>query len=167
MLKDHMSLDFLKSKIYQIRTAIISNEEKMAFGFPTCIVSALNVDESGSIWFLLDSNGRNVTEENIGFPVNLRFFRKGYYFTLNIDGLASIITHTKSVNRIMRVPETEADVNLGSALMIKVKILHADCYEWEIGPYKSWLKQGLQKSLSWLHLIKPAPFNRLPEYSIS
>src|SRR5215831_16990584 len=101
MILNHTNLDFLRSRITEIRSAIFNDLTESPSRFATCIISSLQVDEQGNIWFLVARNGRLIQFVDLYFPARLSFYRKGHSFSLNINGRGFIINNSDVISKII------------------------------------------------------------------
>ncbi len=110
---------FVQSKIDEIGTALFFSNSS-ALPFPAYIITALKTNEEGAIWFFV-SRGWNLLKPGArSFLARLEFYRKGYPFTLKIEGSAQIENDLKLMQDLFSIPLTE---ELQSAvLLVKVKI---------------------------------------------
>jgi hypothetical protein len=85
------NLQFLREKIYQIRTAIMYSLSNEVIKLPNNIVKAMKVDNEGQLWFVCRHPGRQVEQYEKTFPARLHFYRKGIFFHIAVSGKATII----------------------------------------------------------------------------
>src|ERR1700694_4468700 len=108
-VKNHImnqnNLGFLQEKIHELRSALFFNTGNAVLKFPTCIITALKVDEAGQVWFFVNPPEQCLHEFDKEFPARLDFFRKGKQFYLQITGKAFIVTDPVELNGIMNVPD--------------------------------------------------------------
>ncbi|PWT97027.1 MAG: hypothetical protein C5B52_14485 [Bacteroidetes bacterium] len=166
MILNHTNLDFLKSRISEIKSAIFNDLTESPSKFSTCIISSLEVDNLGNIWFLMAKNGRHLQFSDLYFPARLSFYRKGHSFSLNITGRGFIVNNAEAISRIVGLNEVEQKARMDQALLVKVEISSAEYLEWAVRSPKSALKRFWNQLLTWFHLAhKPAP--QLAVYSIN
>jgi hypothetical protein len=58
---------------------------------PNSLVSAVEVDEEGMLWFVCGRPAGDINQYNLSFPVRLHFYRKGTMFHLEVSGKATIV----------------------------------------------------------------------------
>ena len=95
MTKDS-NLTEIREKIYRLRTAIMYSMSNEVCKLPNSIVTALQVDDDGQLWFICQRPFQNVAEYEDSFPVRLHFYRKGAYFHLEVSGKATIVDKAQS-----------------------------------------------------------------------
>ena len=85
------NLQFIRQKIYQLRSAIMYSMSNDLVKLPNNIVTAIRVDDDGQIWFLAKRPAHFVSECEQNFPARLHFYRKGIRFYMEVSGKATIV----------------------------------------------------------------------------
>lgn len=85
------NLNDIREKIYKLRTAIMYSMSNDVCKLPNSIVTALQVSDEGELWFICQKPFQDVPEYEQSFPVSLHFYRKGFFFHLEVSGKASIM----------------------------------------------------------------------------
>jgi hypothetical protein len=117
---------FLQARIASIGTALFFSENKYMLPFPAYIITALKTDEEGYIWFFISRNWNKTVTYDLPFRTNLEFYRKGYPFSLKIEGDASLVNDKEIMQGFMQnllgksVPVKEDAIS--GVLLVKVKI---------------------------------------------
>ncbi|MEI6948436.1 pyridoxamine 5'-phosphate oxidase family protein [Paraflavisolibacter sp. H34] len=145
-------LSFLQEKIQDIRSAIFFNLSDAVLKFPTSLVSTLKVDEYGYVWFLARRPRQEVTEFEAGFPVRLDYYRKGTNYFMQVTGRAWVVSDPEEMNQLAGmlqnqegVPFTEAT----EAVLVKVKMLQAECHELQLHARHSWWQSAVNTVSTW------------------
>ncbi len=123
------NLKFIRERIYEIRSALIYSMSNSLIKLPTSIVTALNVDEDGQIWFLISRPLRHLNEQENEFPAKLQFYRKGKPFYMHVTGAAQIVNSEFMVNKLIEAKQNIKDVAMGHLALMKMKINGVDYYE--------------------------------------
>jgi hypothetical protein len=84
------TLNEIREKIFKLRTAIMYSMCDEVCKLPNSIVTALQVDDEGQLWFICQKPLQDVVELEGSFPVRLHFYRKGIFFHLEVSGKATI-----------------------------------------------------------------------------
>jgi general stress protein 26 len=92
------NLQFIREKIYQVRSAIMYSMSDEVIKFPNSIATAVRVDDEGQLWFLCKKPVQFVSECEQNFPARLKFYRKGISFFLEVSGKATIVNNNSSLN---------------------------------------------------------------------
>jgi hypothetical protein len=71
------NLQFIREKIYQVRSAIMYSMSNELVKIPNNIITAVKVDEEGQLWFISKRPVQDLEQCEQSFPVRLHFFVKG------------------------------------------------------------------------------------------
>ena len=85
------NLNHIREKIYKLRTAIMYSMSNDVCKLPNSIVTALQVDDEGQLWFACPKPLLEVSEYDNSFPARLHFYHKGILFHLEVSGKATIV----------------------------------------------------------------------------
>ena len=139
------NLQFIREKIYQLRSAIMYSMSNDLIKMPNSIVTAVKVDEEGQLWFVSKSPLQPVDQCEQSFPVRLHFFRKGTNFFLNVSGKAFIVNHPSTgFNGYGIVDDNEQHV------LIKMSMKDIEYTEPAARKEKNKLEILLENSYKWL-----------------
>ncbi len=103
----NQQLNFLQEKIREIGSAICFNLSNSVLKLPTSIVTTLQVDDYGFVWFFIQKPKQLLTEFESEFPVRLDFFKKGKSHFLQVAGKARVVNDPEEMNAFFTVPEDE------------------------------------------------------------
>lgn len=92
------NLQFIREKIYTVRSAIMYSMSNELIKLPNCIVEAVKVDNEGHLWFICKPPVHQVDQCETSFPARLHFYRKGTQFHIEVSGKATIVNHVHSDN---------------------------------------------------------------------
>jgi hypothetical protein len=142
------NLQFIRDKVYQLRSAIMYSMSNELVKMPNNIITAIRVDDEGHLWFLAKRPAQHLSECEQCFPARLHFYRKGVNFFLEVSGKATIVTNNFS--------EDSTDTTYDKPVLIKmtmVNIEYAEALEKKKGRFEIWLEQGYK----WLarHIALP------------
>ena len=151
-MKDkELNVEFIRSKIDEIKSALFSNLIENAYKFPTCIISAIKVDSNGVIWFLMNKAGRLIPPDETSFPAELIFYRKGHPFSLRVSGMASVIADPKMIDNFL---DLEDSLDISNILLMSIRMSRAEYTEKIIIHTKNWLKRMWSKLEALVYPIK-------------
>ena len=85
------NLEFIKQKIYKIRSAIMYTMSNELVKLPNNVVTAVKVDDEGHLWFLSKKPAQFVSECEQVFPARLKFYKKGIPYAVEVSGRAVIV----------------------------------------------------------------------------
>jgi hypothetical protein len=85
------NLQFIREKIYEIRSAVMYSMSNELVKIPNSIVSVIKIDDEGQLWFLCMPPTYKIEECECVFPARLHFYRKGKLFHIEVSGKATIM----------------------------------------------------------------------------
>ena len=139
------NLQFIREKIYKVRTAIMYSMSNDLIRLPNSIITAVKVDEEGQLWFLCNKPAQPLEQCPQSFPVRLHFYRKGTFFHLEISGKAEIVNNNYVGPTDQQKP-----------LLIKMNMMNVE-YTEQSERRKSAIEVWFEKAYAWLlqHLAIP------------
>lgn len=151
------NMHFLQEKIFDIGSALMSNESNAGYKFPTTIINALKIDEQGHLYALVQQPDKQFQEEELIFPTQLKFYRKGKPFHIIVSGTAFLINDVALLNRLLNVDGNEKFRSDNNAMVVKVKMEEIAYFEWKQDAYKG-ISGWAEKCYQWLLGINPFYF---------
>lgn len=151
------NIHFLQKRIFDIGSALMSNESNAGYKFPTTIINALKIDGQGNLYALIQQPEKQFQEEELTFPTQLKFYRKGKPFHINVSGTAFLISDIGLLNTLLHVEGNEKFRNDNNAMVVKVKMEEIAYFEWKQDAHRAtggWLSRCYQ----WLLGINPFHF---------
>lgn len=134
------NLQFLREKVYSLRTALMYTMSNSLIKVPNNIVTALRIDDEGYLWFTCTASAQHLNAYETSFPVRLHFFKKGIGYYMELSGKASIIKNY----------EVDRDRKEGDpSLLIKMNILNAEYVE-PATRKKSKLDVWIENACAWM-----------------
>src|SRR5687767_7328396 len=115
------NLQFIRDKVYQLRSAIMYSMSNGLVKIPNHIVTAIRVDDQGHLWFLAKRPAQHLSECEQTFPARLHFYRKGVNFFLEISGKAMIVT-----NESTQLNENTTDTTYDRPVLIKMTMVNIE-----------------------------------------
>lgn len=85
--------DFLRSKIIELKTAILHCPDDHFFNLQSVIAQTLGVDEEGIVWLAVDKPVSCAGESTGSFDVVLNYHKKDTPYDLDVLGDASTVSH--------------------------------------------------------------------------
>src|SRR5438876_9480690 len=137
------NLQFIREKIYQVRSAIMYSMTDEVIKIPNSIVTAVRVDDEGQLWFLCKKPLQFVCECEQNFPARLKFYRKGISFFLEVSGKATIVNNNCSLS----LP-TEKYIQ-EKPVLIKMTMTNIEYVEPEEKRKKTWIETTLENGYKW------------------
>ena len=140
------NLQFIREKIYQLRSAIMYSMSNELVKIPNSIVTAVKVDEEGQLWFVSKSHLQNLAQCEQSFPVRLHFFRKGTNFFVVVSGKAFIVNNADTTLN----EHGFVNGNKEKPVLIKMSMSDIEYTEPEARREKNKLEIFLENSYKWL-----------------
>jgi general stress protein 26 len=131
---------FICDKIQELRTAVMYSMSNELVRLPNDIVTYVNIDEEGQLWFLSHLPPQLVSECEREFPARLHFFRKGYDYFIEVSGKAEIVSDISS--------DSENQEN--NAVLIKMTMRNVEYREPHARREKTKMQLALEKSYKWM-----------------
>jgi len=160
-------LTFVQLKIAEIRTAVFFCSNNTILPLPAYIVNAIKTNENHLIWFFISTDWNNKVFRHGLFPGKLEFYKKGYPFTLKIEGLAKLIHNKTDMQDLMTVPLMEEVYN--GMLLVSVKIQRVKYKELisiaTFNPIRMAISR-MKKMLHTLYRRKTGPVKWQPSFKI-
>jgi len=145
-----LTIPFLQEKIQELQSALFFAELNSLLTIPTHVITAEVVDDAAQIWFVVPNRGLAANEFDKEFSAKLDFFKKGKDFYIKIKGIANIVTDEKEMIGF-ESKEILCSIQQGDAMVIKVRVQHADYFEATPKPAtQSWIKNSGAHLFNWL-----------------
>lgn len=142
-------LNFLQERIEKIGSAIFYNLSEAVLKLPTSIVTSLNVDEYGFVWFCVQKPSQHLTEFEQEFPVKLDFYKKGAGYFLQVTGQGFVVTDPEEMNVYVTLPEEIKMLAINKVALVKVKIQKADYHETKTSHRTHWWQTAVSYVTTW------------------
>src|SRR6266540_1589892 len=85
-MSTHLPGKFLKRKLSELNSALFFAEGDSLFKLPTHLITEMEINDDGEIWFVIPKPVQNIEAFDKEFPVRLEFFKKGKPFRLKVQG---------------------------------------------------------------------------------
>lgn len=118
----------MREKINEIGSALFFSQNNSVLKLPATVVTALDVDEVGHVWFFVHRPMQSLQEFDREFPARLDFYRKGMRYFLQVAGRASIVTDPEEINQLEGLPEDTRLKAREQLVLVRFKILKADYF---------------------------------------
>ncbi len=122
-------LQFLREKIGEVRSALFYSQNNDIIKLPTCIITALKVDDDGHIWFFMNRPKQCLEAFEQEFPARLNFFRKDKDYSIEVSGKAFIVHNEDEVNTLVDLPNDVTANAMHHLVLVKIKIMNAKYFE--------------------------------------
>ncbi len=132
------NLQFIREKIYEIKTAVMYSMSNGVVRLPNSIVQVVKIDEEGNLWFVCTPSMRQLDPAECVFPARLHFYRKGKFFRVEVSGKATIMNNeavtTQPGEKPLLIKMTMNNVEYNQAQekrpKSKLETVVTDTYKW-------------------------------------
>lgn len=128
MIPDN-NLEFIRTRIYDIRTALLYSLSDDIIKLPTSLISVLKVDDKGQIWFLMNRPQQAMQKDEQKFPARLQFYRKGKPFYMQVTGRASLVENMAGLNHLFSIPRTLRKAASHNLIVVRLKMDSVEYHE--------------------------------------
>jgi hypothetical protein len=140
----------LKSKIMELQSALFFTESKSIVKLPTHVISDVELDSEGQIWFVIPKPARHIEAYDKEIPAKLDFFKKGLDFFIKVRGIAFLQTDLEAANKNADLSaEMKKKMNDEAVIAVKVAIQDFDLVDNTPKPTQNWLKASRSQLSSW------------------
>jgi len=130
----------------ELQSALFFNESKSIVKLPTHVISDVELDSEGSIWFVIPKPPMHIEAYDKEIPAKLDFFKKGTDFFVKVRGTAFLQTEISGelVSAEMHERLASADV-----ILVKVQVLESELVDNSPKPKQNWLQASRSQLSSW------------------
>jgi len=140
----------LKSKIMELQSALFFTESASILKLPTHVISDVEMDSEGQIWFVIPRPMQQIEAFEKEIPAKLDFFKKGKDFFVKITGTAFLIADLEEVNENLALSATLREkMNDAKLIGVKVTIQKSDLIDNTPKPAQNWLQSSRSQLSSW------------------
>ena len=118
------NLQFIREKVSQLRSAVMYVASSNLVKLGNDVVTAVQVDDEGQLWFTTNNPPHPVEECEQNFPARLCFYRKGVDFSVEISGKATIVGDDYDA-----YDDTSAVDNNGKKVLVKLSMVNIEYTE--------------------------------------
>ncbi|HLZ87767.1 MAG TPA: hypothetical protein VKQ52_11020 [Puia sp.] len=140
----------LKSKIVELQSALFFTESRSIVTLPTHVISDVELDNEGQIWFVIPKPAMQIEAYDKEIPAKLDFFKKGKDFFVKVRGTAFLQTELTEANENAGLSaEMKARMNDAAVIAVKIKIQDFELVDNSPKPTQSWLQASRSQLSSW------------------
>src|ERR1700754_887659 len=130
----------LKSKIMDLQSALFFTESASIVKLPTHVISDVEVDGEGNIWFVIPKPTMHIEAFEKEMPAKLDFFKKGMDFFVKVRGVATLLTESDEISDLPAgMMERMKDTKV---IGVKVKVVDSDLVDNTPKPQQNWLQSS-------------------------
>ena len=143
-------IETLKSRIMDLQSALLFTESNAIVKLPTHVISDVELDSVGNIWFVIPKPPMHIEAYEKEIPAKLDFFKKGKDFFVKVRGIAFLqadlneANATEALSAEMRLRMQDAAV-----MVVKVQVLESELVDNSPKPSQNWLQASRSQLSSW------------------
>jgi general stress protein 26 len=154
-MNTHLPGKFLQRKLSELNSALFFAEGDSLFKLPNHLVTEMEINDDGQIWFVIPKPAQDIDAFDKEFPVRLEFFKKGKPFRLKIQGKGSIVDDRAEIEKLSAAAATmEEKVKNEPVIMIKVQVQFVDYAGNMSASFPNRLKMAGMQLSGWLFSSK-------------
>lgn len=139
----------LKSKITELQSALFFTESKSIVKLPTHVISEVEMDSEGAIWFVIPKPAMHIEAYDREIPAKLDFFKKGMDFFVKIRGIAYLQADAVEASHAGLSAAMHQRMSDETVILVKVKIEDADLVNNSPKAAQNWLQISRTQLSSW------------------
>ena len=140
----------LKSKIMELQSALFFTESASILKLPTHVISDVEMDEEGQIWFVIPCPMQQIEAFEKEIPAKLDFFKKGKDFFVKITGTAFLIADREEVRNNPALSSAMREkMSDEKVIGVKVTVQKTEIIDNTPKPTKNWLQASRSQLSSW------------------
>ena len=149
-IANELETGILKSKIMELQSALLFTESSSIVKLPTHVISDVEMDNEGQIWFVIPKPAMQLEAYDKEIPAKLDFFKKGLEFFVKVRGTAFLQTDLMEANEnaglSADMKKRMADENV---IAVKVTIQDSQLVDNTPKPSQNWLQTSRSQLSSW------------------
>jgi hypothetical protein len=143
-------MNVLTSKITELQTALFYTESVSPIKLPTHVISDVEVDSEGRIWFAVPRPTMHIDAFEREVLAKLDFFKKGKDFFVKVKGVATLLTDAAAINSFEAVSaDMREKMSDEKSIGIMVTIEDTEFVDNTPKPSQNWLQSSRSHLSSW------------------
>ncbi len=140
----------LKSKIMELNSALLFTESASIIKLPTHVISDVEIDIEGNIWFVIPKPVQHIEAFEKEIPAKLDFFKKGKDFFVKVRGTAFLIADELEIaNNTMVSAEMKERMMDEKSIGVMVRVQDTELVDNTPKPSMNWLQSSRSQLSSW------------------
>jgi hypothetical protein len=136
----------LKTRIMELQSALFFTESSSIVKLPTHVISDVELDSEGSIWFVIPKPPMHIEAYDKEMPAKLDFFKKGTEFFVKVRGTAFLQANTMETSLSAALRERMQDAEV---IVVKVQVQESELVDNSPKPSQNWLQASRSQLSSW------------------
>jgi hypothetical protein len=139
----------LKSRITELQSALFFTESKSIVKLPTHVISEVELDGEGQVWFVIPKPAMHIEAYDREIPAKLDFFKKGKDFFVKIRGVAYLQADAAEALNAGLSVDMQQRMSDDAVILVKVKVEDADLVDNSPKAAQNWLQISRTQLSSW------------------
>ena len=149
-IANELERGILKSKIIELQSALFFTESSSIVKLPTHVISDVELDNEGQIWFVIPRPAMHLEAYDKEIPAKLDFFKKGLDFFVKVRGVAFLQTDLVEANENAGLSaDMKERMNDKNVIVVKVAIQDSQLVDNTPKPSQNWLQTSRSQLSSW------------------
>jgi hypothetical protein len=143
-------METLKTKIMELQSALLFTESSSIVKLPTHVISDVELDNEGNIWFVIPKPAMHIEAYEKEIPAKLDFFKKGKDFFVKVRGIAFLQTDLTEANTNEALSaEMRQRMQDAEVIVVKVQVQVSELVDNSPKPSQNWLQASRSQLSSW------------------
>ena len=140
----------LKSKIMELQSALFFTESLSIIKLPTHVISDVEVDSEGNIWFVIPKPVQHIEAFDKEIPAKLDFFKKGLDFFVKVRGTAFLLADAEEIAANPTLSDEMKERMMDEkSIGVKVAVMDSEVVDNTPKPAQNWLQSSRSQLSSW------------------
>lgn len=140
----------LTSKIIELQSALLFTESSSLVKLPTHVISDIEIDAEGQIWFVIPKPMQAIEAFDKEIPAKLDFFKKGKDFFVKVLGTAVIVTDNAEILNNPYLSDAMKERMMDrKVIAMRVDVQKMDLIDNSPKPAHSWIQSSRSQLSSW------------------
>jgi hypothetical protein len=132
----------------ELQSALFFNESTSIVKLPTHVISDVELDSQGQVWFVIPKPAMHIDAYEKEIPAKLDFFRKGRDFFVKIRGIAYLQTDLQEAKAMVSAGMYER-MSDEQVIAVKVAVVESSLVDNTPKPAQNWLQASRSQLSSW------------------
>ena len=132
----------------ELQSALFFNESNSIVKLPTHVISDVELDSEGNVWFVIPKPAMHIDAYDREIPAKLDFFKKGKDFFVKIRGIAYLQTDLQEAKASLSAGMHER-MNDEQVIAVKIVVMERSLVDNTPKPSQNWLQASRSQLSSW------------------
>jgi hypothetical protein len=132
----------------ELQSALFFNESTSIVKLPTHVISDVELDSQGQVWFVIPKPAMHIDAYEKEIPAKLDFFKKGRDFFVKIRGIAYLQTDLQEAKAMVSAGMYER-MSDEQVIAVKVAVVESSLVDNTPKPAQNWLQASRSQLSSW------------------